>query len=263
MAGEPGLEVFMTGIATPGENGIPGKNQVYNCLYRGGRVYTQWWQSKHHRWRLDRWQVTDYKYDSVLTPDNLWWEHIDIQQRHCAFYVFRQGASLASLVCEDLARIDPVQPILRCVGPNLVVALLMDNPQIERRWPGRYATVLAEDPGSAVLTFTSLGLMKRSGPRKIRSRPVRCFRWIAERLGYPVPIEEEVPRRIALWKDPNKGPMSIRLSEGFHAVLLELITADETNFTLDSRGDENCTVGLTLNSVTQIPHPSPVPDWID
>jgi hypothetical protein len=263
LAGEPGLELFMAGIATPGENGLPGKNQVYNCLFSGGRVYTEWCQSKHHRWRLDRGQISGYKYDSVLSPDDLWWEHIDIQQRHCAFYVFRQGASLASLVCEDLARIDPVQPVLRCVGPNLVVALLMDNPQLEWRWPGRYATVLADDPGSAVLTFTSLGLMKRSGPRKIRSQPVQFFRRVAENLGYPVPVEEEVPRRVALWKDPNRRAESIRLDEGCHAVLLEVGTADETNFTLDSRGDANCTVGLTLKSVTQIPHRPPVPAWID
>ena len=98
----------------------------------------------------------------MLDPDLTWWEKINISNRQCFFHVFRQGACLATLVCEDLARIDPVQTVLRSVGPNLVVALLLDGPQWERRWPGRYATVLADDPGSAVLTVTSLGMVRRS-----------------------------------------------------------------------------------------------------
>jgi hypothetical protein len=51
---------------------------------------------------------------------------------------------------------------MNAIGPNLVIALLMDGPQLENRWPARYATVLAEDPGSAVLTVTSLGMVRRS-----------------------------------------------------------------------------------------------------
>jgi len=72
----------------------------------------------------------------------------------CTFYVFRYGMSMATLICEDLARIDPVQTVIRAIGPNLVIALLMDGPQWQRRWSGRYATVLADDPGSAVLSVT-------------------------------------------------------------------------------------------------------------
>src|SRR5207245_798393 len=91
-----------------------------------------------------------------------WWEHIDIAHREIFFYLLADGACVTALVCEDLARIDPVQPVVRSIGPNLLIALLMDGPQLERRWPGRYASVLAEDPGSAVLTFTSLGAVHRS-----------------------------------------------------------------------------------------------------
>jgi len=36
---------------------------------------------------------------------------------------------MCALVCEDLARPDPVANIVRAVGPNLVIALLMDGPQ--------------------------------------------------------------------------------------------------------------------------------------
>jgi hypothetical protein len=46
----------------------------------------------------------------------------------------------------------------------LLIALLMDGPQLKSRWSGRYAGVLAEDPGSSVLTLTSLGMALRSRP---------------------------------------------------------------------------------------------------
>jgi hypothetical protein len=42
------------------------------------------------------------------------------------------------LVCEDLARKDPAADLIRAVGPNLLIALLMDGPQLKSRWPGRW-----------------------------------------------------------------------------------------------------------------------------
>jgi hypothetical protein len=68
------------------------------------------------------------------------------------------------LICEDLARQDPAAELVRAVGPNLLVALLMDGPQLANRWPARYAAVLAEDPGTSILTLTSLGMVERSRP---------------------------------------------------------------------------------------------------
>src|SRR5207237_3671340 len=124
-------------------------------------------------------------------------EEIDVSARECSFHVFREGASLAVLVCEDLARIDPVQNIVRAVGPNLVITLLLDGPQLERRWPGRYATVLADDPGSAVLTLTSLGLIRRSN----------------------MPSEKG-ERKPALWKDAIGSARALELSEEFNALPL-------------------------------------------
>ena len=75
------------------------------------------------------------------------------------------------LICEDLARQDPVTEVIRAVGPNLVFALLMDGPQLRNRWASRYASVLAEDPGCSVLSLTSLGMSRRSRPR-LESGPV-------------------------------------------------------------------------------------------
>jgi hypothetical protein len=34
---------------------------------------------------------------------------------------------MCALICEDLARPDPVAEIVRTVGPNLVIALLMEE----------------------------------------------------------------------------------------------------------------------------------------
>jgi hypothetical protein len=153
------------------------------------------------------------------------------------FTVFRPGASVCTLVCEDLARSDPVQPIVRAMGPNLVIALLMDGPQIEARWPGQYAGVLSGDPGSSVLTLTSLGFLRRS----------------------VMPGEHE-PREIALWKDPRGGARALRLPEGAHALCLCINTSSTTNWTLDGRSDHGQTVELSLGAVTAVRHRAP-PTW--
>ncbi len=56
----------------------------------------------------------------------------------------------------------PGATILRAVGPNLVVCLLLDGPQSKERWSTRAAAALADDPGSSVLTLTSLGMLRRA-----------------------------------------------------------------------------------------------------
>jgi hypothetical protein len=61
-----------------------------------------------------------------------------------------EGATLASLVCENLAQIDEVANVVRSVGPMIVINPLPDGAQLSSRWSARYASVLADDPGSAV-----------------------------------------------------------------------------------------------------------------
>ena len=119
-------------------------------------------REKHHRWRVEKSQITAYALGSALDVNRGWWEHIDILSRSLDVVVLRGGATVTTLICEDLARSDPCQELVRGIGPNFVIALLMDGPQIASRWPARYATVLAEDPGSSVLTLTSIGLIERS-----------------------------------------------------------------------------------------------------
>lgn len=119
-------------------------------------------RAKHHRWRLDRSQIESYGLASSLDPRVLWWEKTPILRREVIVNIFRERSIFATMICEDLASSDPCHETIRAIGPNIVFVLLMDGPQIVSRWPGRYATALADDPGSAVLTLTSLGLVARS-----------------------------------------------------------------------------------------------------
>src|ERR1700748_2630135 len=83
-----------------------------------------------------------------------------------------EGSTVVSLVCEDLAQIDDVADVLRSVGPMVLIIPLLDGPQLSSRWAARYASVLADDPGSTVLTLTSYGMARRSRPPGMEASPV-------------------------------------------------------------------------------------------
>jgi len=238
LAGDTDLEIFISGVSCNPESDTDlSRNSVYSAIFLGDSVYTDWIQNKHHRWKLERHQIHRYHLSDRLHPDVDWWERIDISDRSCAFYVFKGGMSLCCLICEDLARIDPVQTVIRSVGPNLVIALLMDGPQLEMRWGGRYATVLADDPGSAVLVGTSMGFLRRQA----RSAA-------------------EMPREVLLWKGAQGVTRSEVLPKDHQALLLTLTSSQEVNFTLDGRADGGSTFGLNLSEVhpIKIDHP---PSW--
>ena len=172
-------------------------------------------REKHHRWKLDDTQIVSYGLDDLDT-DMSWWERLDILSRSLDLLVYRGRSTLTTLICEDLARVDPCQAVVRAVGPNLLIALLMDGPQIAARWPGRYATVLAEDPGTSVLSLTSLGLMARQNKRG--------------KFGQS--------SSIALWKDEKSGLISLELHRNAEALVLELSPKFKKERTLDGRSDD-------------------------
>ncbi|HYR78316.1 MAG TPA: hypothetical protein VEM96_21070 [Pyrinomonadaceae bacterium] len=177
-------------------------------------------QDKHHRWLLNHDQILQYELQDSLDADNSWWENTEIPERKLVFVSMRPWLTLCVLICEDLARQDPVSDIVRAVGPNLVVALLMDGPQLTHRWAARYATVLADDPGSSVLTVTSLGMAERS----------RAL----DDLGNPNPPRSRV---VALWKDGVKGTQPIELPGKAEGVILRLKVESREEFSADGRGD--------------------------
>lgn len=127
-------------------------------------------QRKHHRWKIEKSQIATYGIGSALSPSQDWWENHEIAARELNFFQIRKDTVIASLICEDLARNDPCHDIMRSVAPNLVFALLMDGPQLISRWPARYASTLADDPGSTVITFTSFGLIDRSNDQFVHNK---------------------------------------------------------------------------------------------
>jgi hypothetical protein len=153
-----------------------------------------WSQSKHHRWCLDPGQMCTYQLSGQIAAVDDVWESTQIGPRVLHFITLGWWMTWSVLICEDLARQDPAADLIRAVGPNLLIALLMDGPQLSGRWPSRYASVLAEDPGTSVLTLTSLGMA-------LRSRPLQ--KGTGRRT--------EVNRSIALWRDVESGEHEITL----------------------------------------------------
>ena len=176
-----------------------------------GQPWFHFRQRKHHRWSLDKSQIFQYHLGGVLHPDVQWWEAIDVPRLRVEFIEVAE-LTMVSLVCEDLAQNDDVAELMRSVGPTLVLTALLDGPQLRSRWAARYASVLADDPGSAVLTLTSMGMARRSRPHARDASPV-----------------------IALWKDPRRGIREIPLEAGAHGVVLSVAMGRATRRSADGR----------------------------
>jgi hypothetical protein len=175
----------------------------------------QWFhirQNKHHRWALDEGQIYQYHLGGTLHPHVRWWEAMDVPRKTIQFLELGDEITMVSLVCEDLAQIDQVADVIRSVGPTGVITPLLDGPQLTSRWAARYASVLADDPGSAVLTLTSFGMVQRCRPHGRDSSAI-----------------------VALWKDPVQGSREIPLEAGAHGVLLTVCGDRATRTSADGR----------------------------
>lgn len=189
-------------------------------------------QAKHHRWCLDRSQVLQYDLGGQIPSTKRSWENSHIGKRDVFFATIGGWLTFSVLICEDLARQDPIAETLRSVGPSLVIALLMDGPQLASRWSARYASVLADDPGTSVLTVTSLGMC-------VRSRPTG-----------PVPFKPS--RVIALWKDKLYGFREIALPEKMAGCVLSLSFESREEFTADGRSDSRRTQVPVFSGISVI-----------
>lgn len=210
----PGFELLIAGVSDDGEgrNGNFVATRLMNKASNDPVGVTRV-REKHHRWRLESAQVGGYALSSALPPPAYWWERLDILSRSLDIFVFRKDSALTTLICEDLARVDPCQELVRSIGPNLVVALLMDSAQIKDRWPARYATVLAEDPGCSVLTLTSRALLDRANAEGQWGRS----------------------DAIALWRDDSGRLRSIEAGREADAVLLTLAGERRQERSMDGR----------------------------
>jgi hypothetical protein len=206
-----GVIALIAGVRQParGPGQFPG-----NWVHFGVSSGEHWMhirQSKHHRWSLDEQQVYQYHLGGALHAHIRWWEAMEVPRRSLHF-VEAGGATLVALVCEDLAQIDDVADVLRSVGPTMIITPLLDGPQVSSRWTARYASVLADDPGSAVLTLTSFGMVKRSRPRG-----------------------QGASRVVALWKDPGRGMREIPLDADAQGLLISTRTDRALRRTTDGR----------------------------
>ena len=212
--------VLITGVGAAGISGHQrGSNRVQ--LYSPGMKPVE--QEKHHRWKLDNSQIMQYSLGSSLYHAKAWWEHIDLSTRRLSFVRLAPWLNICALICEDLARPDPAGDIVRAVAPNLVVSLLMDGPQLMSRWASRHAATLAEDPGSSVLTITSLGMARLSRPSNGASRD----------------------RVIALWKEEGASAVEIELPDNRRAVVLSVSMKACKDWSADGRLRQSAIPSLT------------------
>jgi hypothetical protein len=224
---EYGATFLITGVHEPPTSGSFGRNYLHFGV-RSAAGWERYEQDKHHRWCLDEGQIRQYHLTRSLDPRKRWWEAIDIRERSLHVIDLGGGVTTIPLVCEDLARLDEVAEIVRKVGPSLVVAVLLDGPQLPTRWSCRYASVLADDPRSAVLTLTPYGMATRSKPSGMaRSRVV------------------------AHWNSHTDGLVVIELAPRGSAILLTTSVVGETVWTADGRRHEGVPA-LTLSGVHQL-----------
>jgi hypothetical protein len=233
----PGLEevlagrrvIFLvTGVRRAAAGNRLGRNDV--CLgVRTRQGWQHFWQAKHHRWFLDESQIRQYHLCRSLDPAKIWWEAIDLPARTVEIVDVGRGVTLAPLVCEDLARLDEVADVLRRIGPTVVLSLLLDGPQLPQRWSCRYASVLADEPGSAVLSLTSLGMAARSTPAGHRRS-----------------------RAVAMWSEPGCGLRQLDLAPGASGILVTTSVDWRTVWTADGRRHDESTPTVSLTGVEQV-----------
>src|SRR5262249_36458718 len=210
----------------------PGGRFGANWLHLGVRVGVRWWryrQNKHHRWSLDDNQIEQYHLATALPPAVRWWEAMAVPRRGEQVVELDAGVTLVSLVCGDRPRLDEVADLLRAIGPTLVVTTLLDGPQLASRWTARYASVLADDPGSAVVALTSFGFVRRS-----------------------LPAGRPPSRVVSLWEDPGRGLREIPLDVDAHAVLIQIQVGRTTRHSADGRPPAANTANVSAEGVRQI-----------
>ena len=170
---------------------FPDVNAAYVSQYILGKWYRMS-QFKHHRWSLDESQLNQYKVAGRLSVAKRWFENSFITQRRLTVVSCAPWLAVTPLICEDLVQQQPVAPIIRGIGPSLIVAMLLDGPQTEKRWPARYAGVLSQDPGSSVISLTATGMVNLARPSDDSDRRNEFFMF-AEGFGRPryFPIDKD------------------------------------------------------------------------
>jgi len=234
------IPMIITGLRTETPNAGLGRNQLVLSVFFAGKWYDLL-QDKHHRWKLDAQQIKQYRLGGSLSSGRDWWEAIEVPERRISFLCPNGWLTLCPLICEDLARLEPVSDLIRGVGPTLLIAILLDGPQLSERWPGRYASVLADDPGTAVLTLSSLGMVTSAIPSTLPT--------LSGAASPPA------SRAVALWKDALTGWREIEIHDDEDAMILTVTATWKEEYTADGRGDGCSTAVFSLEGVRSVKAP--------
>ncbi len=213
----------VSGVRTPVQRGNEVRSSYFRTFAKASSS-AAFRQHKHHRWCLDPGQITDYRLGPFINPNMQWWENIEVGGRTLQVIPLASWLVMCHLICEDLVRQDPVSSVIRSIGPTLMLCHLLDGPQVLPRWPNRFASIYADDPGTSVLTLTSLGMA-------LLNRPAN----------YPPP-----PRTIALWRDSVTGTKQLSLPDSANTILLTLARFNREEFTLDGRSDTGNATVITM-----------------
>lgn len=204
---------LIAGVGGPTQENLE-QNRVCIDLPIGDFYRVHMRQKKHHFWQMDGPQILQYKLAGSLDPTKRYWESFDIGERHICFLELHPLLLTSILICEDLSQYEPVGRMIRAVGPNLVIALLMDAPQVRGRWPERYAAVLSDDPGCSVLTLTCVGMNLRSKQ---------------------MDESKDKSKTVALWKDPLGELRELELESGAEAIAIDISFDERAEWTYDLR----------------------------
>ncbi len=221
-------------FSSKNENGVLNRvnNELRVSVFFAGKWYNLI-QNKHHRWLLDRNQIIQYGLESVLSTEKNWFEYISVCQRSLAILAPNGWLAMTALICEDLARQEPIGDLIRGIGPTLLLALLSDGPQIKNRWSARYASGLADDPGTAVLSLTSFGMASRSIKYEHQENSTD--------------INDECV--VGLWKDMIRGWKELSLNKGKDALRFTISATMIEEITLDRRTDHKNASVFRMDSV--------------
>lgn len=235
---DPGImPVVVAGVAK--EEDGRSYNELRLATYFAGKWY-ELSQQKHHRWQLTQSQIRQYGLQGHLSTARPLFEQSVVGQRRLTFFAPTPWLVLSPLICEDLSRIEPVSELIRGVGPTLVLALLLDGPQLAHRWPVRYASVLADDPGSAVLTVTSYGAANASRPNPQMS--------VGASASATHTTGEDGKAVVASWKDPSAIFQTLSVKWG-ESLLMTITASIGEQFTLDRRGLTGKAASFRLDGV--------------
>jgi hypothetical protein len=91
-----GKRLLISGVGTSSSKSQCGSNEaVLESRGADARSSFRMVQRKHHRWKLDGSQITQYGISTNLLPNANWWEHIDLTDRSLGFITLTRWLTMS------------------------------------------------------------------------------------------------------------------------------------------------------------------------